>query len=383
MRGDIRRVPEARDAVDVFMTEVHVCGELIGQPADLAAAHGVGLAGERERAAARLADAAGHQMAVDDGVDLVGALRRLVHPLREAGDDLFRRAEQREEARHIGGRKPGAGCGRHDIGRDFMRARQRLADAGGVRVDIAVIERVAVGEMHQQPAEQRGVHAGRNRQEQIGVLDGRGAARIDDDDLGAARALVGDHALVQHRMAPGGVGADQNDEIGLVEIAIVAGHGVGAEGAAMAGDRRRHAQARIGVDIGRAEEALHQLVGDVIVLGEQLAGQIEGDRVRPVLRDGAGKAVRDLVERVVPRQARQCSVALARHRMQQARRKPERLAERGPLRAETAEIRRMIGIAGDHGAAAPVGLGQHAAADAAIGAGGAHGRRMLRGRVHQ
>ena len=83
-------------------------------------------------------------------------------------------------------------------------------------------------------------------------------------------------------MAPGGVGADQHDQIGLIEILVDAGHRVGAEGAAMAGDRRRHAQARIGVDIGRADEALHQLVGDVIVLGQQLAGEIERDRVRAV-----------------------------------------------------------------------------------------------------
>ena len=65
----------------------HVGGELIGKPADLAPAHGVGLAGERERPHAGLADAAGGEVAVDDGVDLVGALRRLVHALREAGDD--------------------------------------------------------------------------------------------------------------------------------------------------------------------------------------------------------------------------------------------------------------------------------------------------------
>jgi hypothetical protein len=50
----------------------------------------------------------------------------------------------------------------------------------------------------------------------------------------------------------------------------------------MAGDRGRHTEARVGVDVGRAEKAFHQLVGDVVILGEQLAGQIEGDRIRPV-----------------------------------------------------------------------------------------------------
>ena len=86
-------------------------------------------------------------------------------------------------------------------------------------------------------------------------------------------------------MAPGGVGADQHDQVGLVEILVAAGHGVGAEGAAVAGDRRGHAQPRIGVDVGRADKALHQLVGDVIILGQQLAGEIERDRVRAIALD--------------------------------------------------------------------------------------------------
>ena len=73
--------------------------------------------------------------------------------------------------------------------------------------------------------------------EQVGLLGGDGAARIDHDDLRAALALVLHHALEQHRMAPGGVRADQHDQIGLVEIGVAAGNGVGAEGAAMAGDR--------------------------------------------------------------------------------------------------------------------------------------------------
>ena len=76
-----RRVPEAAHAVDLGRREAHMRGELVGEAADLAAAHRVGLAGERERPHAGLADAAGGEMAIDDGVDLVGALRRLVHAL--------------------------------------------------------------------------------------------------------------------------------------------------------------------------------------------------------------------------------------------------------------------------------------------------------------
>ncbi len=73
--------------------ETHMRRKLVGEPADFPPAHRVGLAGERERPHAGLADAAGREMAVDDAVDLVGALRRLVHALRKTGDDVRRRGE--------------------------------------------------------------------------------------------------------------------------------------------------------------------------------------------------------------------------------------------------------------------------------------------------
>ena len=112
--------------------------------------------------------------------------------------------------------------------------------------------------------------------------------------------LGGGDALIEHRMAPGEIGADEHDEVGEFQILVAAGHRVGAEGALVPGDRGGHAQARIGVDIGRADEALHQLVGDVVVLGEQLARDVEGDRVWAVRADRLVELAGDEVERRVP-----------------------------------------------------------------------------------
>ena len=61
--GHARRVPEPPHAVDVVRREGHVRGKLVGQAADLAAAHRVGLAGQRERPHAGTADPAGGEMA--------------------------------------------------------------------------------------------------------------------------------------------------------------------------------------------------------------------------------------------------------------------------------------------------------------------------------
>src|SRR6476620_6499073 len=135
--------------------------------------------------------------------------------------------------------------------------------------------------------------------------------------------------------------------------------------------------------MARADEALHQLVGDIIVLGQELAGEVERDRVGSVAPDDALKAVGDAVERDRPVDAREAAVELPQHVMQHALVEPQRLAERRALGADAAEIGGMVRIAGDGGAAVAVGLRQHAAAHAAIRAGGAHGRRLRGGGVHR
>jgi hypothetical protein len=86
---DIRAVPEAPHAVHVAGVEIHVRRQLVREPADLAPAHGVGLARDRERPHARSADAPREQVAVDDGVDLVGAAGGLIDALRIDADGFF------------------------------------------------------------------------------------------------------------------------------------------------------------------------------------------------------------------------------------------------------------------------------------------------------
>ena len=101
-------------------------------------------------------------------------------------------------------------------------------------------------------------------------------------------------------MAPGEVRARQHDEIGGLKVFVGPGHRVRAEGAAMPGDRGRHAQARIGVDVGRADKALHQLVGDVIVFGEDLPGDVKRHAIRAMLRNRLREPPRDEIQRVIP-----------------------------------------------------------------------------------
>ena len=92
-------------------------------------------------------------------------------------------------------------------------------------------------------------------------------------------------------MTPSGVRPDQDEKIGVIEVLVGARDGIGAKGADVAGNRGGHAQTRIRVHVRRADETFHQLVGDVIVLGQELAGEIEGKRIGPVPLADALEAV--------------------------------------------------------------------------------------------
>jgi len=71
---------------------------------------------------------------------------------------------------------------------------------------------------------------------QIGDIAGCGFARIDYDNLSSALLLCRYQPLVQDRMAPCQVAANQHDKIGLLGILVAAGHDVFAKRAHVAGD---------------------------------------------------------------------------------------------------------------------------------------------------
>ena len=171
MGGDARRLPEPAHAIDIRRRKSHMGGELVGEPADLAAAHRIGLPGQRERRRARLADPPGREMAVDDGVDLVGALRRLVDALRIERHHARRIGKHLKERRDVLLGEAGRQRGGPDAARDVARARDGVVEAGGVARDVVAVERAVIGKMHQQPAEQRRIGAGLQSQEQIVVAD--------------------------------------------------------------------------------------------------------------------------------------------------------------------------------------------------------------------
>jgi len=85
------------------------------------------------------------------------------------------------------------------------------------------------------------------------------------------------------RMRDRRIGAGDQQAVGKADVLIRAWRRVGSERLLVARHRRRHAEARAGVDVVRADQRFCQLAEDVVVLGQQLVGNVEGNAVRPAL----------------------------------------------------------------------------------------------------
>ncbi len=354
-----RRVPEPSHTVQRVRLEAHVRCELVGQAPHLAPAHGVGLAGDGERPGAGSADPPGGEMAVQDGVDLVRAGGGLVHPLRVHRDHPVGRGEQVEELPDPFFRKPGRRRHRPDVAAARRaRRRQRRLEPGGVAGHVVPVARIPVCQEAEQAVEQHSVAARAQRQVQGRRVGRGGAPGIDHHDPRVPPGQPG----VQHRVAPGAVGAHQHHELGRVPVVVDARHHVLAKGAHVPGHGGRHAQPRVGVDVGRADEALHQLVGDVVVLGEELSRQVERHAVGAMGLDRAAEPGRHPVQRLVP-----AGLPAVHARPQQPPAPAQRFAQRGALGTQPALIGRMRLVAHHP----PVRQRHHPASHPAIRAGGA------------
>lgn len=101
-------------------------------------------------------------------------------------------------------------------------------------------------------------------------------------------------------MGVGHVTADDHHAVAQLQVFVAAGRGVGAEAALVAHHGGGHAQPRIAVDIIGAHQCPGELVEGVVVLGQQLAGDVERHAVRAVLGDGLGEDAGGVIQGAVP-----------------------------------------------------------------------------------
>lgn len=132
----------------------------------------------------------------------------------------------------------------------------------------------------QQAVEQRDIAAQAKLQVDIRQVCQASAARIDDDQRGAAR-LGAQHARADHGVVLGDVGADHQQQVGLVDVGDAATHRPGAQGASQAGHRRAVADARAMVDVVGAQHRAGKFLRRVIVLIAGMGAADHPDAGRP------------------------------------------------------------------------------------------------------
>ena len=384
--AQVRRLPEPGDVIPLRFGKTQMAGQHVGQPAHFAPAHGVWLAGNTERPRARPVDPARGEMEIDDRIALIRPPHGLVHALAEQGDHPRMRGDEIDQGFEI---RPAHSPVRVERRRDTLRTGASTA-AFGLRSTRTEVLPEALGHLAtlcqepgvqlaaplhfvQQGIEKQGVSIWLDCDMQIRALSGFGAARIDHHQLRASRGPGLLDPLPHHRMAPCGVGADEQDQIRIVQIGIGARHRILAEGAGMRRHCAGHAKPGIGVDIAGADEALGQLVGDVVILGKELAGDVEGHAVRPMLRDRGAKPARHFTQRLVPGNA-----GIANHRMQQPPFQAHRFGKMRAFRTQPAAIGGMVRIPFYPQPAPFARFRPDAATHAAIRAGGANARHPLR-----
>ncbi len=232
----------------------------------------------------------------------------------------------------------------------------------------------------QQAVEQREIGARLDLQEEIGLVSGRIAARIDHDQF-RARLHAIHHAQEQNRVTVGHIRADHEEQVGMIDVFVRSRRAVRAERELVAAARARHAKTRIRFDVVGADKALGELVDEVLRLDRHLPGHIERQRVRSMCVEQAAQTRRRGADRLRHRQRRRILVACMTHeRAFQTARLAQRDVRRLALRAQPSEVSRMLLVAGDLHDLAVLDVQHHSAANAAVGAhgfyaSGGHGGR--------
>jgi hypothetical protein len=78
-------------------------------------------------------------------------------------------------------------------------------------------------------------------------------------------------------MRVGGVASPKEDVACLLKVVVAPRRAVRTEGTLVGGHSRCHAEPGVGVHVGGSEQTLAELVGDVVVLGEELPREVQRD----------------------------------------------------------------------------------------------------------
>ena len=101
-------------------------------------------------------------------------------------------------------------------------------------------------------------------------------------------------------MRPRGVRSGDEKTARVIDIVVARGRRIGAKRRLVTGDGARHAEPRVRVDVVGADKPLGEFVEDVIILGQQLTGNVERDAVGAMVANARREAIGQRIEGRIP-----------------------------------------------------------------------------------
>ena len=237
-----------------------------------------------------------------------------------------------------------------DLGDALGRVRrhrllERL-DPDGVRGDERAVDPVVLDQLLREPVQDRQVRSRPDREVHLAPARAdcvsRGSITIERGGSGPLQPVELVHP--EHRLRLGRVDPDVQDRVAVLDVVHARRLAVAAERLLQRLPRRRRAEARVAVEVVRADPAARDERERVVVLDEQLAARVEAERAAALRREQLARALDDEIHRLVPARLAQLAVA-ADERTQQPVGRVVRLPAVQALRAEPTVVHAVAAAA--------------------------------------
>ena len=256
-----------------------VVGEEHRDQAGIGSALHIVLAAQRMQPGAGPADLAGDQRQRDQAARIVGAVGVLRHAHAPENDGAFgARIGARDLAQRIG---RDAADRRHLFGREVFDVFLPGVETFDIGLDILLVVELLGDDDVEHGVEHRHVGAVLELQHAPGMTLERLAARIHHHELRAALGRLLEKGRGD-RMILGRIGADDDDEIGILALVEGRGHRRRADAFEQRRHRRGVAQPGAVIDIVGAETGAHQFLEQIGFFVGAFGRAETGERVRPV-----------------------------------------------------------------------------------------------------
>ncbi len=274
-----------------------VVGKEHGDQAGIGGALHVVLAAERMEPRAGTPNLAADQRQRDQAACVVGAMGVLRHTHSPEDDGaLGARKRARNVAQHV--RLDAADRG-HLLGRERLHALGELVEILGIGLNILLVVKLLSDDDVEHRVEHRNVGAVLELHHLPGVALERLAARIHHDELRATlRGLLEEGR--SDRVVFGRVGADDDDDIGILAFVEGRGHRRRADAFQQRRHRRRVAKPRAMIHVVRTEPGANQLLEEISLLVGAFRRAEAGERARPIAVADFHQAPGGAIERLFP-----------------------------------------------------------------------------------